>query len=270
MQDAIEKFAIFGGVGWGSIDTSKSSILLIEELILPDFRYIRNDVTELTNGLPLHHSILSGIAQGDGKTHTAFRRANVAKEVGQNAIEELCESGIIKLDKSKAVFTNWEESESVSNRLYFTSPFLRFWFAFISPIFKGIRDGDYKEIRENFANRSAEFTHLTFVELSYELLKLNFVDDKIKDIGSYWDNDIDLDIFATTVSGKVVVGVCKYTNAKIKKSELTRLQELCTKSNIKADIFVIVSKNGFSNELKTLKGENLRLITLKNFKKLVE
>ena len=269
MEDAIEKFSIFGGVGWGELDTSRESMQLIEELILPDFRYIRNDVTELTTGMPLHHSILTAIALGDGQTHTAFKRANVSKEVGETAIEELCESGIIRLEKSKAIFTSWESSESVSNKLYFTSPFLRFWFAFVSPLFKGIRDGDYKEIQERFANRKTEFLQLTFVELSHELLKMNFVDDNIESISEYWDNSIELDIFARTKSGETVVGICKYTNSKLKKSELTRLEELCKKAKIEADIFVLVSKSGFSNELKSLKGEKLRLISLKNFKKLV-
>lgn len=271
MEDAVEKFSIFGGVGWGSVDTSRDSAELIEELILPDFRYIRNDVTELTTGMPLHHSILSAIALGDGQTHTAFKRANVSKEVGENAVEELCESGIIRLDKSKAVFNSWDEAQSVSNKLYFTSPFLRFWFAFISPIFKGIRDGDYKEFRERFENRKAEFIQLTFVELSQELIALNFSkEDKLKEIGSYWDKNIELDIYAKTESGKTIVGVCKYTNAKVKKSELTKLQEACKEAKIDADIMIVVAKNGFSNELKNLKSPTLRLITLKNFKKLVE
>ena len=269
MEDAIEKFAIFGGVGWGQIDTSKEAVELIKELILPDFRYIRNDVTELTDGMPLHHSILSAIALGDGRTHTAYRRANVSKEVGDKAVEELCESGVIRLEKSKAVFTSWEDAEKVSNRLYFTSPFLRFWFAFVSPIFKGIRDGDYKELEERYANRSAEFLQLPFVELSHELLKSTFKEDPIEAISEYWDNETHLEIFATTKSGKTVVGTCKYTNAKTKKSEFTRLQEACEKAGIKADVFVIVSKSGFSKELKSLKGENLKLLTLKNFKSLV-
>lgn len=270
MEDAIEKFAIFGGVGWSKMDCSRDSMELIEELVLPDFSYIRNDVTELTTGLPLHHSILSGIAQGDGRTHTAFKRAGVGAEVGTNAITQLKESGIIRVLKPKVVSQNWKEGESVANRLLFASPFLRFWFAFVSPIFKGIRDGDFKEIRELFANKRSEFVQLPFVELSHELLKLNFIDDKIVDIQSYWDNEISLDILATTESGKIVAGICKYTNAKLKKSEFSRLQELCQNAGLNADIFVLVSKSGFSNELKSLKGENLRLITLKNFKKLVE
>ncbi len=252
------------------MDTSQETLELIESLILPDFRYIRNDVTELTTGMPLHHSILSGIAMGDGKTHTAFKRANISQEVGLNAVDELCDTGIIKLQKGSKHFTSWAENESVSNKLFFTSPFLRFWFAFISPIFKGIRDGDYKELRERFINRQSEFLQLPFVELSHELLKLSFKDDKIVDIGTYWDNKIELDIYAKTESGKIVVGMCKYTNTKLKKSELTKLQNLCKGSNINADIFVLVSKSGYSNELKSLKGENLKLYTIKNFKALVE
>jgi len=209
---------------------------------------------------------------GDGRTHTAYKRANTSPEVGDKAVEELCDLGIIRLEKSKKVFTSWAENDStkISNKLYFTSPFLRFWFAFISPIFKGIKEGDYKEVRERFLNRESEFTNLTFEQLSQELLKLLFEDDKIVECSSYWDNEVELEIYAKTKSGKIIAGTCKYTNAKVKKSELTKLQEKCEKAKIKADIFVIFSKRGFSSELKSLKGENLKLYTVKNFKKLVE
>ncbi len=220
--------------------------------------------------MPLYHSILTGIAMGDGRTHTAFKRANVSAEVGMNAVEELCKTGIIRVEKSKKIFTSWSENESVSNKLFFTSPFLRFWFAFVSPLFKGVRDGDFKEVSERFANRESEFLQLPFVELSHEVLKLSFKEDPIVEIGTYWDNKIELDIYAKTKSGKIVVGSCKYTNSKVKKSELTRLQEICTDSKIEADIFVLFSKKGYSSELKSLKGENLKLLTIKNFKKLVE
>ena len=269
-EEAIEKFTIFGGINWGNIDTSKDTMELIEKIILPDFRYIRNDVTELTTGMPLYHSILTGIALGDGKPHTAFKRANVTKEVGENALDELLDIGIIRLEKSKKIFTSWAESEAVSNKLYFTSPFLRFWFAFVSPLFKGVRDGDYKEIREKFTNRENEFMQLIFTQLSFDVLKLSFKEDPIVEISSYWDNDVEIDIYAKTKSGKIIAGTTKYTNAKLKKSELTKLQESCEKTKMDVNIFVLFSKKGFSNELKSLKGENLKLFSVKNFKKLVE
>ena len=255
MEDAIEKFSVFGGVEWGNFDCTKPTIELVEELILPDFRYIRNDITELTDGLPLHHSILTGLATGDSRMQTAFKRASVSKEVGENAILELNEAKIIRSYKSTAIFN---------------SPFLRFWFAFISPIFKGIRDGDYAEMKERWEKRRSEFVQLTFVQLSYELLKLNFKEDRLKEIRPYFENEVELDIYAKTNSKQTIAGVCRYSNAKVKKSELTKLQESCEKAGINADILVIVSKNGFSKELKSLKSDKLRLITLKNFKKIVE
>ena len=269
MEDAVEKFAIFGGVNWGSIDTSKPLYPLIEKLILHDYRFIRNDITELTGGAPLYHSVLSGIAQGDGKTHSSFKRAKVDNEVGTNAVEELTQRGIIRVDKAKNIFTSWDENEKVDNKLTFNAPFLRFWFAYVSPLFKGIRDGDFKEVQQKIQNSENEFRQLTFIQLSHELLKKQMQDDPIVEIGSYWDRVVDLDIYAKTQSGKTIVGNCKYTESKIKKSELSRLQEACESAKIKADIFVIVSKKGFSSELKSLKGEALKLFTLKSFKVLV-
>jgi len=261
-EELVEKFAIFGGVGWGNIDTSKPSYELIEKLILKDYNYIRNDISDITGGAPLYHALLSAIAMGDGKTHASYKRAKLEKEVGDKAVAELVDRGIIRVEKPK--------DKKIDNKLYFTTPFLRFWFAFVSPLFKGIRDGDYSEVKKRWQNREAEFANLIFTQLSHELLKEIFAkEDPIVEISSYWDKDVEFNIFAKTQSGKTILGSTKYTNAKIKKSELTRLQELAKKANIDADIFVIVSKKGFSSELKALKGENLRLFTIKNFAKLV-
>ncbi len=270
-EDLVEKFTIFGGVGWGNIDTSKPSYALIEQFILQDYNYIRNDVSDITGGAPLYHALLSAIAMGDGKTHASYKRAKLEKSVGDKAVEELTERGIIRIEKPKKEFTSWTDNEKLDNKLYFTTPFLRFWFAFVSPLFKGIRDGDYSEVKKRWENREAEFTNLIFTQLSYELLQFVFSEqDPIIEISSYWDKEAEFEIFAKTQSGKIIVGSTKYTNAKIKKSELTRLQELAKKANIDADIFVIISKKGFSSELKSLKGENLRLYTAKNFKLLTE
>jgi hypothetical protein len=258
-EDALEKFAIFGGVEWGEIDTSKDSYELIEKLILQDYRYIRNDITELTDGLPLYHTILSAIALGDGKTHSVFKRANVSAQVGANAVEDLVERGIIKVAASK----------TGDDKLFFTLPFIRFWFAFISPIFKGIRDGEFDEAKTRWQNHKAEFIQEAFSSLSREVIKENLKDMQLMKFSNYTDENIDLEIYATTKDKKIIVGSSKYTNAKVKKSELTRLKELCAKADIKADLFVLMSKNGFSSELKSLKGKNLKLFTIKNFKELI-
>ncbi len=220
----------------------------------------------MTTGMPLFHSILSGIAMGDGRTHSAFKKANVTHEVGMQAVKELCDMGIIKLEESRKEFTNWAEDYKISDKLLFNTPFMRFWFAFVSPLFKGIKEGDYKEVQERFQNRRADFVNLIFEQLSLELLKLEFKDDPIVDAGSYWDKDVEIDIYAKTVSGKIIVGSCRYSNSKVKKSELSKLQEKCQSAKIEPDFYMIASKKGFSGELKALKSDNLKLFTLKNFK----
>ena len=135
-EDLVEKFAIFGGVGWGAIDTAKPSYELIEKLILKDYSYIRNDINDITGGEPLYHALLSAIAMGDGKIHASYKRAKLKKEVGDKAVVELVKRGIIYVEKPKKEFTSWSDKEKIDNKLYFTTPFLRFWFAFVSPLFK--------------------------------------------------------------------------------------------------------------------------------------
>jgi len=258
-------------VGWGELDTSKDSFELISKLILADYRYIRNDVTEVTGGMPLYHSILTGIANGDGQMHSAFKRANISNDVGSKAIEELCELGIIYKVKSKKIFTSWKENESVSNKFYFTSPFIKFWFAFVSPLFKGARDGDFNEIKTKFLNKKNEYYQAQFIHLAQESIKIQFSEsDPIVEIGSYWDSEHTLDIFAKTKSNKTIVGNVKYTNTKSKKSELTKLKDMTKSAKIDADIYIIFSKEGFSSELKSLKSESLKLYTIKSLKNLLK
>ena len=157
----------------------------------------------------------------------------------------------------------------VNVKLLFNIPFVRFWFAFISPIFKGIRDGNYEEFEKLFQNRKAEFTETIFEQLSHELVKFNLKDDSIYSIGRYWDDDIDIDLLCTTKKGVAIAGSCKYTNSKVKKSELNNLKQKCKDAKINVDTFMLFSKSGFSSELKSQKGENLKLFTVKSLKSLI-
>jgi translation elongation factor EF-4 len=96
-------------------------------------------------------------------------------------------------------------------------------------------------------------------------------DDFIMEISQYWDNDgLTLDVYAKTKSKQRLIGSCKYTNAKVKKSELSRIDTLAKEANIHYDGIVIVAKKSFSKELKEQKSSTLQLLTLKNFKVLVE
>ena len=173
------------------------------------------------------------------------------------------------MESSQHFIVNKRGDDKVARKLLFTAPFLRFWFAFVSPIYKGIKDKDYKEFYTLFENKEAEFGNFIFEELAMELLIDLFKEDPLKNFGKYWDEKINIDLLAKTTSGKILVGSCKYINSKIKKNELNNLKEDASSINLNPDIFVIFSKNGFSNELKTQKSDSIKLFTPKSFKLLL-
>lgn len=149
-------------------------------------------------------------------------------------------------------------------RLNFTLPFFRFWFAFISPIFKGVANGDYTEFEQLFANRKNEFYLRIFEQLFEEVILENI--DEAMSVRAYWDSQIYIPIIVTCKDRTTLAGSVKYSNQKMKKSELSTLQSLTKNANIKADGYILVSKNGFSNELKNTNEPNLRLFTQKHLK----
>ncbi len=248
-----------------NINTTVPIEILIEKLIFNKYKYLRNDISNLTKGDNLYHSILTGIAMGDRRTNSAFRRAKISFDDGIKIVDDLCNLKVLKLEKSLQSLSTMDDQYIVSEKLLFTSPFVRFWFAIVSPLFQGIKDGNYEEAHKRFKNRQSEFTALIFEQLSHELLKLSITDNSLVKLGRYWDDDIDIDLLAKTKDGKIIAGSCKYTNTKIKKSELTKLKEKCKQVNIDVDMFVLFSKKGYSSELKSLKGDDLKLFTVKNF-----
>ena len=266
-ETAVEYFAVFGGMGW-KVDMSKPLDELIEEKVLKNYRYIHGDIAKITQSDKTHHALLSGLAIGDRREHSAFKRANVSRQDGEESIDFLVKNDLLIRDKSQAQPVN--EREEVSDRLLFTLPFLRFWFSSISPYYKGIRDGDYSEVKKRLENMKQDFSDTVYDKLVMELLKKSFKEDRIDKIGSYWDKNNEIDILAKTKSGKIVAGICKYSKSKAKKSELTKLKEQCAKAELDPDIFVVFSKNGFSNELKKEKGEGVKLFALKNLKSLMD
>ena len=265
-EQAVEYFAVFGGMGW-KVDMSKSLDELIEEKVLKNYRYIHGDIAKITQSDRIHHALLSGLATGDSREHSAFKRANVSREDGEKSIDFLVQNDLLIREKSQAQPVN--EREEVSDKLRFTLPFLRFWFSSISPYYKGIRDGDYSEVHKRLENMKEEFSQPIYNQLVQEAVSASFQDDKIDKMGSYWDKSNEIALLGKTKSGKIVAGINKYSKSKAKKSELTRLKEQCTKAELDADIFVVFSKNGFSNEMKKEKSAQVRLLALKHLKALV-
>ena len=264
----MQYFIVFGGLDI-KIDTTKPLLELIETHILNKYSELKNQIHSLTGGYKIDHAILTGIAQGDRRTNSSFKRAYVSFEEGMKSVEALIEKGIIEIESSVLFLANKRGDSKVAKKLLFTTPFLRFWFAFVSPIYKGIKEKNYEEFYKLFENKQAEFGNFIFEELAMEFVKDMFEEDPIKQIGKYWDDKREIDLVAKTESGKIIVGNCKYITSKLKKNELNRLIDDAKSADLNAEIFLLFSKNGFSSELKSQKGETLRLFTPKSFKLLL-
>ena len=267
LETAIEYFAVFGGMGW-SVDLSRPLDIIIAEKVLENYRYIHGDITKTTQSNPSYHALLTALASGDRREHSAFRKANLKREEGEDAIDFLIASDILVFDKS--IEKPLKESDSASDKLLFIQPFMRFWFVAISPYYKSIREQDYTEAKAHWNNIKGEFSNLIYEQLLQEVIKESFKIDPIISIGGYWDKYVNIDILAKRKSGKWIAGTTKHSKAKASKSELTKLKAQCKEAHLEVDIFIIYSKNKFSSELKKEKGENLKLLSLRNMNSLIE
>ena len=255
-EKAVEYFAVFGGMGW-NVDMGKPLASLIESKVFNNYRYIHGDLTKITHSKPLYHAMLTAIATGDRREHSAFKKVSVGRDQGEEVIDFLIKDGFLVFDKS--IEKPVDEKDGISDKLLFVTPFMRFWFAIVSPTYKGIKEGDYREVRERWLNLKTEFTTLIYTQLVRELvdlsLKEEFEGDAIVSIGSYYDKNVEIDILAKRKSGLLLAGACKYGKQKTNKSELTKLKLQCQEAQLEVENFVLFSKNKFSSELKKRKGK---------------
>ncbi len=264
-EQAIEYFAVFGGMGW-KVDFSKSIDELIETKVLNNYRYIHGDLTKITHSKPTYHAMLTAIATGDRREYSAFKKVNIGREEGEEVIDFLIKDGFLIFDKSVEKPVN--EKDGISDKLLFVTPFMRFWFAVISPTYKSIKEGEYEEVKKRWSHMKADFSTLIYDQLVLEMLKQGFKDafegDPIVAIGGYWDKNVEIDILIKRKSGELIAGVSKYSRSKANKSEVTKLKDKCSQAELDVGTFVIFSKNKFSSELKKEKGDKLQLFSLRN------
>ncbi|NVJ52257.1 MAG: hypothetical protein HWD90_01090 [Campylobacteraceae bacterium] len=270
MQTAVNYFAVFGGLDV-KLDLTKPLRTLIIRHILDEYYEIHDFIEKKTKNSSLFHKILTGISLGDRRINSAFKRSDLDYDEAIDCIDDLEDLQFITEETSMDFLTNQFEINESADKLLFTTPFLRFWFAFVSPLYKGIAREDYNECFKKFDNYQSEFMDLIFEQLCHEYTKEIFSNDEIEEIGRYWDDEKrEINLLAETSNGKVIVGLCKYTNSKMKSSDVNRLKELCLELDLVPDYVVLFSKSGFTNELKSQKSENLRLFTVKSLKALLK
>jgi hypothetical protein len=271
MEQCIDLFAIFGGLD-DPINTDEDVETLIIKHILEPFEKHQKHIFEPLGDDLLYSKLLHAISIGDRRLDSAYRRARIGKERGREAFEFLHRIGYLSIEHSREVpllkihpkqrFKKEIERHKISHKLRFQSPFLRFWFAFVEPFSKSIHEHNYAPMMEHFHTHHNEFVGFIFEELCglfiHEILSLRF-EDTVVDSGSYWDREVEIDLLSETARGELWIGECKWTNHKLNKKELHKLEEKWTKLSLSPDKILLFSKRGFSNELLTLKERRLYL-----------
>jgi len=279
MEAQISYFSVFGGLGW-EVDTSKPIYTLIQELIIDNFELLNAKIEELIDTEPTHKRLLQALAVGDRRIFSAFKRAGLNNGNGGAALNYLQDIGLIQMEYSRerhprelnfnAKLKRREARHRISHKVLFTHPFVRFWFYFIVPQMKNIKNKKYDKLESNLQEHLNSYTSLVFEELSEILLNYNLRDAQIISSGSYWDANLEIDILTITNDEKIYVSECKWKNHKINKKELHKLSEKCVKLNIIPTQIVLFSKRGFSKELKQLEGAMLALFSAEDFEALLK
>ena len=159
MEQCIELFSIFGGYD-EAINTDENVESLITHHILAPFEIHRTRLLAPLQNNPLYLNLLHAVAVGDRRQGSAYRRARIGKERGAEAFEFLRYSGYLSLERSREMplerahpkqrFKKEVEHHRISHKYRFTSPFLRFWFAFVDPFSKSIRAGGFLPFLNHF------------------------------------------------------------------------------------------------------------------------
>jgi len=271
LDTALEYFAVFGGTGW-EVDTAKSVETLIEEKILRNYESLHQSITRYTHNNPVYHRLLTIIALGTEHEHDAFKKAKIGRDRGEEAIDYLEQKSLLRFDLS--VEEAAKESERLSDRLLFRLPFMRFWFAAISPYYQSIAAGNYDEFKGKWqeikGNFSIMLSNMLIRDLVVQRIAAEHVDDPVTAIGSYYDKKTRMELLAVRKSGKMLAGECKYSRKPAEAHMLSALKEKCQKADLDAEEYVLFSKHGFSEELEQMQGKDVTLLSQKDLSSLLD
>jgi len=268
---ALEYFTVFGGTGW-DVDVSKSVATLIEEKVLANYEALHESMTRYTHNNGLYHMILSIIALGVNHENDVFKKAKVGRDKGEEAIDYLESKSLIKFDLSVEKPLN--EGGGKSDRILFDLPFMRFWFAMISPNYQSIMEGDYDEFAQKWHktrdNFSILLSNILLRDLVKETVNAKNKNDPVINIGSYYDKKVEIDILAKRKSSAMIAVACKYSKEPAKSNMMQSLIEKCAKAELEISDYVLFSKNGFTPEVEALKEKEVVLLSGKNLSSLLD
>jgi hypothetical protein len=279
LESAVEYFSILGGVAdQVELDYFESVTAMVTSNFVENFSTFEQLVTPSYLLDSPYRELLMAVARGDGKYYSVVRKARLSEGVGERIIGELVERGVLRVEFSREQPLKTPPKHKlkkelrhyrIQDKLRFVDPFLRFWFGFVSFYRNELAVGKGDAFLTNFQNHYERLRTLVFEQLCDALLVDYFADTSpLLSHGSYWNQHSEFDILALNSDKKLILGECKYKERKVCKNELNKLQAKAAQSGIRADIYALFSKDGFSNELKGMASEELLLFELNDLQRL--
>lgn len=251
---------------------------MVLDLVSSKFDYLQSYISPSYLLDRPYRDILMATAQGDGKLLNISKRSKQSESLCNEIILQLVELDILQIENSrenplrlhpKQKIKKSLRSYRIQAKVRFKIPFFRFWFGFVEPYRDRLLREDTLGFADNYHHHHDRCMSLVFEQLSDDLLEFYFKDkDSVISRGSFWDYHSEFDILSITKSGNIILGECKYKGRRVCKNELNKLKDKAINSGITVDIYALFSKDGFSNELKQTKAENLLLFDMSDFKKL--
>jgi hypothetical protein len=280
MEGLIEHFSLFGGVDDGVelflFDTPQE---VLTTQFVENFTHFKESITPSYIVESPYKEVLKLTARGDGRLYSILKKSKFNESLGETIVQELVALGVLYVEHSRQAPLKVYKKQKIKKelrsfriqpKLRFSSPFLRFWFAFVVPYEKELLQGESERFVENFLQHFERLYSLVYEQLCNAFL-VEYLESNhsIVSSGSYWDHHSEFDILLMTGEGKMIVGECKYKERKVCKNELSKLKSKVVQSGLHVDTYVLFSKSGFSNELLTQQEENVLLFELQDLKKLL-
>ena len=281
MEQSIEYFSILGGIEENiTLDFFDDIFAMVEHNFVEHFLKFQSLVSPSYLLESPYREILMAVARGDGKFYSVLRKAKLSESSGEAVIEELLRLNILYMEQTrerplkihpKHKLKKELRSYRVQDKLRFVQPFMRFWFGFVTYYREELAEGKEENFFENFEKHYERLRSLIYEQLCNDLLLRYYAGkNPLLSSGSYWDQYSEFDILAVTRDKKLILGECKYKERKVCKNELNKLKEKALQSGIPVDTYVLFSKNGFSNELLSMKDKDLLLFDLNDLKILLD
>ncbi|EAL2460056.1 DUF234 domain-containing protein [Campylobacter lari] len=216
---------------------------------------------------------LSVLSKNDRKRYSINKFIPHFQTLG--LINKLLEKNILILEKSqeKPIIKNKGQkvkkelrSYNIQDKVVFKNQGLRFFFYFIYPNLNLIEMKRYNELMEIIQENLEKYQSFTFELLCKEFLAKKL---KVEQVYSFWNYYCEIDLYYKK-ENFCVLGEAKFKDRKICKNVLNILKNKAKILNLKPNLYVLFSKNGFSKELVENKEYNVLLYTLDDFDFLIK